>query len=256
MDNFRNLYKYRALDTKERIEQVRDIIVNHRLYCAPVDSFNDPFEFKMRTSFDAPEQIKTEMAIQQLLKKHPNITFDEARKLAPAFLDECERNGPDRIKQRILNDYGIVTFAGVLQNILMWSHYADGHKGICIEFHYSNKVHLDFFARALAVKYRKKVPTINLYTEDTLSIGKKLLSKSIDWKYEQEYRIIEYNRNHNQYYEFDPTLISKIYLGLRISDENTKKVKSFISEIPQNARPILMKANPSPSSYSFEFKQI
>jgi hypothetical protein len=256
MDKIRKLYKYRALDTKIRIEQVHDIIVNHRLYCAPADSFNDPFEFKMQISLDAPEQIKTEMAIKQLRIKHPDFTLEKVRTLAQAFLDECERNGHDRIKQRILNDYGIVSFTGILQNILMWSHYADGHKGICIEFCYSNKVHLDFFAKAHTVNYSKITPVINPFTEDMLTIGKKLLSKSIDWRYEQEYRIIELNRNQNQYYEFEPTLMSKIYLGLRISEENIQKIKSFVSEIPQNVRPILMKANPSSSSYSFEFKQI
>ena len=256
MDNLKNLYKYRALDTEERVEQVRDIIVNHRLYCASVDSFNDPFEFRANILLDAPEQIKIKMAVEKMCQTNPNVTQEEVRKLAPAFLKECEHNGPDRIKRRIFEDYGIVSLTGVLQNILMWSHYADGHKGICIEFCYSNEAHLDFFARALSVKYRKKLPIINLYTEDSLAIGKKLLSKSIDWSYEQEYRIIEYDRNKNEYCEFEPTLMSKIYLGLHISEKNTEIIKSFVSEIRGNIRPMLMKAYFSSSSYSFEFKKI
>ena len=153
-----------------------------------MDSFKDPFEFRAKISLDAPEQIKTKMAIEKICQKHPNVTQEEARKLAPAFLAECERNGPDRVKQNVLKNYGIVSLAGTLQNILMWSHYADGHNGVCIEFCYANNTHLDFFARALLVDYYDKLPTLKGIQYSTmLSISKSVKKELYDLRKVKQY---------------------------------------------------------------------
>jgi hypothetical protein len=68
---------------------------------------------------------------------------------------------------------------------LMWSHYADNHRGICLEFSTENN---DLFSNACKVSYRKEYPQWSLHTMDEyLEV---FLTKSDDWKYEEEYRII------------------------------------------------------------------
>ncbi len=41
----------------------------------------------------------------------------------------------------------------------MWSHYADSHKGICLEFDTS----FEPFNKSRQVKYGNKIPIINFY---------------------------------------------------------------------------------------------
>jgi Protein of unknown function (DUF2971) len=69
---------------------------------------------------------------------------------------------------------------------LMWSHYADNHQGVCLEF----AVEDPLFGFAQEVMYLSSYPQWaphSLMSTDEPSV---LLTKSDDWQYEHEYRII------------------------------------------------------------------
>ena len=72
------------------------------------------------------------------------------------------------------------------KNLLMWSHYADSHRGICLEFSLSNEI----FCAALKCEYSSAYPIMELHddSDDTLLLS--LLAKSDVWSYEKEYRLI------------------------------------------------------------------
>jgi len=251
------LYKYRSLDTDEQIEFVRDILVNHRLYYAAIPSLNDPFECRAQVSFDAPREVKIQVAIDRIRKERPTISLAEARRLAPARCKEVERNGPRNVEALVFGEMGVVSLAGTLNSVPMWSHYAGGHTGLCIEFYAAKESQLDFFASAFPVNYQSDLPVLNFYTDHPLDkVRKYLLTKTIDWSYEKEQRILEENRYRRQYLDFDPMLVRKVFLGSRISDEHIQTVQSFIGEIPSNVRPILLRAQRSHSAYSLEFERI
>lgn len=65
----------------------------------------------------------------------------------------------------------------------MWSHYASGHTGICLEF----DVWMEDLCSAIKVKYRKKYPEFRIDNHNDISI---FYIKSSDWIYEDEYRLI------------------------------------------------------------------
>ena len=72
-------------------------------------------------------------------------------------------------------------------NSLMWSHYAQNHQGICLEFHVGNRL----FLKAKPVNYEAKYPAIKtdeLLTEGT--VEKALLTKDVCWDYEDEFRLL------------------------------------------------------------------
>jgi hypothetical protein len=68
---------------------------------------------------------------------------------------------------------------------LMWSHYTDKHRGICLEFGAGNVL----FSEALEVIYRSEYPSW-VPQEMEQSAFEMFLTKSDDWKYEKEFRII------------------------------------------------------------------
>ena len=82
--------------------------------------------------------------------------------------------------------YCLTPFA---DNTLMWSHYAEDHKGICLEFANNNPL----IRHARAVRYTKNYP---VWTPQSYGPGKDpnvldlLLTKAMDWCYEREWRII------------------------------------------------------------------
>lgn len=145
------------------------------------------------------------------------------------------------------NNALISCFSKRYDSILMWSHYGDKHKGICIEFDRPDKDFLD-------VKYSKKRYKFDL--EDTTRrvlgymlsneevdvndkglircISKPFIVKSLDWKYEEEVRCILSPNSECvstleelSLYKI-PTNISKIYIGCKV-DKTSEEYKNLIT---------------------------
>lgn len=89
------LYKYRKLSTAEDVRRFFDIIANGRLYAAPLEKLNDPFEGAFSLS---------------------GISKKRAREL----------------KQDLKNTL-VCSLTTVKDNKIMWNAYADSFSGCCIE---------------------------------------------------------------------------------------------------------------------------
>lgn len=142
----------------------------------------------------------------------------------------------------------ISCFSKKNNEILMWSHYADGHKGICFEFEFENN--RDFF-EVIYNRKRKKIDlkellyrifymmNLNEQTPDKALI--KLLSfpfivKSKDWNYEEEIRCIKSvdegleELSRGKYLCSLEGKIARIYLGCNVSKENEDVIRAICKE--------------------------
>lgn len=73
----------------------------------------------------------------------------------------------------------------------MWAHYAESHKGVCLEFTSRNPL----FFQALRVTYQRYYPVFDMAEEDAQLELLVLLTKSRAWRYEDEYRLIGLERS-------------------------------------------------------------
>lgn len=130
------------------------------------------------------------------------------------------------------DDTGIISFTESYNNLLMWSHYADEHKGIVVEFDY----------HALKTHFNKILGLSNsiervLYNRErhevlpcTTSPKRNLLTKSDDWIYEKEHRVItkvsnaDYFVINKEAYEYILDFYDESYLELL----NVEKYKGMI----------------------------
>ena len=148
--------------------------------------------------------------------------------------------------KEVRNNALISCFSKKYDSILMWSHYGDKHKGVCIEFDRPDKDFLD-------VKYSKKRCKFDL--EDTTRrvlgymlsneeadvndkglircISKPFIVKSLDWQYEKEVRCI-LSPNSDGVSKLEelslytmPTKITKIYVGCKV-DKNSEEYKKLL----------------------------
>jgi len=132
-----------------------DIISDQRLKVSMLDDLNDPFELN---AVNLPDQ--------------------ESRQQAKKF------------KEYMAERYGILCFSKIWRNPLLWSHYANRHKGAAIEFEIKDSV-------AHSITYRKNrhvlksgksyQPNSPYKKEDIKGIW---LTKYEDWRYEDEVRVI------------------------------------------------------------------
>lgn len=126
------------------------------------------------------------------------------------------------------------------KNILMWSHYADNHKGFCIKYRLSNYFINESENELGCHMYLKKVnytKTKNTKLRiDIKSIDSTLgyATKYKDWKYEKEVRLISYNPmiegKYNEIELDSESNIEAIYFGYRCSDQDIQTIKNICIE--------------------------
>ena len=69
----------------------------------------------------------------------------------------------------------------------MWSHYAYNHQGICIQFERAKDY--ETLSNAVRVNYCSDYPTVDWVKDFEEGLGKVILRKFEDWKYEREERL-------------------------------------------------------------------
>ena len=110
-------------------------------------------------------------------------------------------------------------------DIRMWSYYANGHQGICIEYDYSQVTFSPKTTFPLPVIYSERRPTMpwrsvinnteDNHNQDNRELAIGLLHKGQSWQDEKEWRII-IDSKQSQNFKMPP--IKCIYLGAKIPD--------------------------------------
>jgi hypothetical protein len=221
------LYKYRDLRSAWN---TLDIILNRRLYLAPLASLNDPMEVKTVQAKIVMEASLREFEIDySKIPSESDLRFATELGLIEAGYDHGTLG--DIVLSANTRYYSrICSLSANPRNITMWSHYANGHQGICLEleiaaampvrYYCSKKLELLFSREHIAQLLSRINDKTNAVTLKLVYITEKLqklhISKTDDWLYEQEWRILRDERN--RYYDLkDGEYLSKILVGERIS---------------------------------------
>src|SRR6218665_1281944 len=135
------LYKYRNWTNDFN----KNILLKNELYLSSPKDFNDPFDCRIPDNYfllDTPDKIDqyingvVERHMQLLISRDLNIV-DEKKRMKEKLSDlgtiqlENEKVTFDSQDERL----GILCLSERWDSILMWSHYADLHKGYCVGFH-------------------------------------------------------------------------------------------------------------------------
>ncbi len=134
---------------------------------------------------------------------------------------------------------GISCLSETDDSLLMWSHYANNHRGICVEYELLeiNK-QLGFSPVPIVYSDERSVfQNLNSNTLDndvTEVFIKSLTSKSPGWSYEKEWRIIQDNTACGSKWDFankgallNMTVPSSIILGCMVSQEYEKNIYEY-----------------------------
>ncbi len=253
----RHLYKYLSLSTKKDKEgqkTVREytsrILAHNEIYFAKPSEFNDPFDCGFHISCEGDFQTH-----KNILKKlNPALSEKEIddlmrKQLEPNFIKKTEQNLNDTIRLET-EKYGIFSMSAKGDDLLMWSHYADCHRGICLKFETTDgKL---FGCDLLGVKYKELYPDFSVYDNVDLDWMRKYLSiKWRDWHYEEEWRILFREVGLQPY---PPDELSGVILGALISNEDRELVLKWISE--RNCKPKLYRAEPFKDRFGLDIKPL
>lgn len=122
-------------------------------------------------------------------------------------------------------------------NEVMWASYADSHKGICIEYDWSERIKDVYNTSILPVIYSDNTVQLpyDAICEDTEANRQELMqafvsatiTKRISWQYEHEWRIIQGSKQ-GKYYMMPQ--ISCVYLGCKIDSKHREAVLQIARE--------------------------
>lgn len=155
----------------------------------------------------------------------------------------------------------IVCASLVDDSILMWSHYADNHTGVVLEFDTGEPPFSEIGNDSiLTVKYSDRKPDYthfdygNGFKEEMYRVA---ATKAIDWAYEKEVRIvIAANALRDRLYlPLTATCIKGIRLGCRASSETQVVVLETLAH-PQFRHVRVARAELHPSQYALTFRDI
>jgi hypothetical protein len=223
------LYKYRSMNSPA----LEDVFRLRRIYLNDPTKFNDPFESRPVLTFHQ-SPLKRERFLKEITKlKFPNAdkrTWKKRMKGKKTLLTDL---GTLRdLYNAFVSSVGIYSLSQENADLLMWAHYSDSHRGLCLQFKASADKTL--FWEAFKVTYQDDYPSVNIMDMGKAEEFKKaLLTKSSHWVHEQEWRILKMETDGGPgYYEFSPELLAGIIFGALIEDDDKETVKRWIEGYP------------------------
>lgn len=262
----------------------KHILANRTLRLTPPDQLNDPLD--CAPSFQTPKddelletQWKRMMRLDyesSPLKGEISLEDFSARRepdKASAFaawrrpIEEGDLDWGQRLRDGWSREMGVLCLSERCDSMLMWSHYADSHRGFVVGFDpqaaflntFPDGGALGCFGHPRRVRYSEDRPTslppgfANPKSENAALVAT-LLTKCVDWQYESEWRLILPLSMGNKSLSsdivtlaFPPSAVRSIILGFRMPIDLRKRIVSLFSHTYKNAQ--LLDAKPSVSSF-------
>lgn len=203
-----------------------------QIYMSDPERFNDPYDLKIeienltdRSPFDNENVLRE--AFAKLFVGNSQISnfwyYDE--EFIATLQDWIDGRAHYRLVidgfKRRSKEFGVSCFSQDWDVPLLWSHYADSHKGICVEYQvHPMKMSYDpedlHFGQHY-VRYTTELPTLCL-SEILFSphqvLSSLLATKHSDWSYEKEWRLVHYTAKGKMVRAPNTMQISAIIVGL------------------------------------------
>ena len=274
----KNLYRYRPSGSDFFEEEVRQLR-NNGIFLTPAKFLNDPFDCNPAIQKSSIRDLTREIR-RFGFEKFRKIRMDHAKasgEYAPKRLQELRKRYETPTKSAIFespllndllsvyrkNDLRVSCLSEVHDSILMWSHYAEGHKGFVVKYKVlSPRGGSKTSAAPIKVNYVSDRPIFSsidilLWRLDSLQgdevhedplLDAFYLSKAEIWSSEEEWRLIESASNGGGYYYYENMVPIQIIVGINMPERNVEFLRKTLPEID------ICRARIDPVSYSMCFE--
>ncbi|MBK6989466.1 MAG: DUF2971 domain-containing protein [Bacteroidetes bacterium] len=209
-------------------------LINRTFYFSSPKNFNDPFDCKAPMIFGVGTTEKRMGEYYDFIAgRWKHLVFNLERneflknwKVNPAIFEErlCSE-----VQKRADEEFGILCLTTVPDSIKMWSHYADKHRGICVELDANE--HLFSNAYYWKVNYPEHNHYQNFIEHDvdfTSSLMGQVLTKAKIWEDEQEFRVV---LNNAGLHEFNTRYVKKIIFGVNTPFEESETIQALVEKL-------------------------
>jgi len=252
-------------------EERKDFFSSFRLRFTQPQALNDPYECLPAISNSDYEKL-IEKAINSMNEKELSLVLPDLDNTTKNLKDKYEKTGNleqlliEIYKREINKRIGILCLSKRHDSVLMWSHYTDSHRGFLLGFdsnhHFFKKQDTDDaeIGDLREVKYSQDRPIISL---NEIKVTTDLFEhKNIEWKYEQEMRLIRNLKNKSYVKEgqehkiflFDipKECISSVIFGMECSPQLQGEIEDLINKDIDLKSVKLYKAEMDRKSYKIQ----
>ena len=200
---------------------------------------NDPFDCYGNIKINLHNDIEYTKLLEMIQLERPDLYFLEIKRQLDS-IKKNYNNNKSHINEFLYNIFnenlkntGIYCLSKDLYNTLMWSHYANSHNGVALQFTFSNiKESLAIQELGLIdkVNYSWDIPQIQFIGGDNFDKVKNIIfTKSERWKYEKEYRIfLPEIKNDKRTFPIPLIKVRNIYFGCKVSNDVINNISSKI----------------------------
>lgn len=228
----RELYKYYRFDGDGFAFRVLEM--NEVYFSNPIRHFNDPFDCRLPLDMEGSlEQWKRKLRSSAEKKgirlKGKELHARALRSLRNAKNPETRRS----ISEDVVSNLGVFCVSEAADDVLMFSHYADNHRGMCVGFNCGTEMYESFFYRGSRfvdkVNYESNYQPPNYFTSDEdEKLHWTMFTKSWRWRYEQEWRVIDWGGFGPR--QFPEDMLLDVSLGCQVAPENRERVKAILDD--------------------------
>jgi hypothetical protein len=213
----RKVYSYRPVS-----KYLLHDLINKEITFASPEEFNDPVDCpflsilrRKREEIDESEKLTLLIEAYKFLKIR-------------CFVSNLKVNGEVKDKE-LVEEY---------KNSLMWSHYADSHRGICVKYHIKGNFLVNVEKEGIASRWIdvdcKQKEFIYKKGNNSFTIKEAFATKANHWEYEKELRLFHYDPNCNTPFKALPLgqngNVEAVYFGLKCPQKDIETIRGILTE--------------------------
>lgn len=279
--NVKKLYRYLKFDC----EKLGEILIQNKLYFYPPNILNDPFDSKIQFTYQGCTDDDFRYFLRSYItNSEPKSKHGEIKKRVEEIISRNLHRSPEwqkkfrdhakKILQPDIDKAGLLCLTEESEDILMWSHYGDGHKGLCLEFDNQlldscficrkvsydkdNRYHsvIEFYKKVGAAMGNANNNTHNAHEEIAALI---FFRKAKHWDYEREWRILipwqdVEKHNGGRYFSYPERMLTGIILGCNIDDAQQSIIEMMISN--RSTKPTLFRAHKNDDEFKLDIREL
>jgi hypothetical protein len=249
------LYRYQRFSKAHCIdkERLEDLLVKNRIHFYSPICLNDPYDCKIQFSIkDVTKEMWLEASKLAYKRKSPDISDEELERLAKIAYQNTPHKTPlgqakwrqftKDLLQPELNRMGLLCLTKKEDSILMWTYYADGHKGICLIFN-ERVVSTNFYLAGIDynddfLSFQEFMKAMFMHDMDrTFTLKHLLLRKGASlWKHEDERRIVisaESIEEKGRNFDCPSRLLTGIIFGCLMPEESKLEIVDILKRRPR-----------------------
>ena len=202
-------------------------LINESIGLTSPGYFNDPFDSPIR------ELLNNDEDFSQYIRQ----AYNEGLKVSCFSSNIKLPREETHTHQFINNEEKLKGALPEYLNELMWAHYADSHKGVCIKYHFPNSF-TKFVDNSDGVTCFFNDVTysdsnISQYSnKDSINMKDAFFLKGKQWEYENELRLLYFDINGREGYKVikAENCIEAVFFGLRCSEEDKTTIMNILKD--------------------------